>query len=171
MNIDLRSDFAAILEFVEQRVAAYDPAKYVGPGKPGPITQIDLGFQCDQAGWVCLVFDTRPDATSDGEWTGHIEENSFPRPHWQIISEDFEMIPMTIVKMDGSKLKLRPDGDYDQLSELLGELLKSVLFKARDTGLFVSLPRAAECHIAMEEFGGTHFGWPPFEQRGLDDLV
>lgn len=171
MKIDLRYDFTEILEFVAQRISGFDAATNVGPGKPGPISQIDFGFQCDQAGWVCLVFDTRPDATSDGERTGYIEENNFPRSHWKMFSEDYEYIPMSIVKMDGTTLNIRPDDDYDQLSELLGELLKSVLFKAREMGLFVSLPRAAECHIAMEEFGRTHFGWPPFELRALDDLV
>ena len=47
---------------------------------------ITLGFQCDQDGWICLVFDTRPNAEPDGEWNSYIKKpNVFNRPQFTAI--------------------------------------------------------------------------------------
>ena len=73
--------------------------------------------------------------------------------------------------MTNGEVRQLQKGSEDELSLILGDMLKSVLFKSRDTGLFASLPKAKQCHIGMEEFDGTHYGWPPYEDRGKIDLI
>src|SRR3984957_3065687 len=117
MNLDLRKDFADIYEYVKTRVASFGSAANIGPGGPGLIRMIDIGFQCDQAGWVSLIFDTRPDAEPDGEGTRYIAGNTniFPGEHWHFVSEELEHYPVAIVTVDGSHSQLAIDA-YDQLS-------------------------------------------------------
>ncbi len=83
MKIDLKADAKSVYEYVKQRVADYPVYINNGPGEDeDPILQITLGFQISQAGWVALVFDTRPNGSPDGEWQSYIEENCLEFPHW-----------------------------------------------------------------------------------------
>jgi hypothetical protein len=171
MKLDLRKDFKDIYSYLVRRVQTFDPSRNAGPGDgKSPVAQVEFGYQCDQAGWVALVFDTRPDATSDGEWNSYIEENLFERPHWQEAFESLETKAVDIVLPDGSKRKIAPDTGQEEYVTILGELLKSVLLKARDDRLLESLPKAKRCHLGVEEHDGQ-FGWPRYEDRGKEDLA
>jgi hypothetical protein len=164
MKLDLRKDFDDIYAHVVDRVRTFDLRKNAGPGKGKSVTMIDFGFQCDQDGWVCLVFDTRPDAEPDGEWNSYIEETLFPRPHWQ------QMGALDITLINGKNQKLVMPTQYQKYANILGDLLKSVFLKARADGVFKALPTAEECHMGVEEHDGA-YGWPQYEDRGKEDLV
>jgi hypothetical protein len=88
---------------------------------------------------VVLVFDTRPDAEPDGEWTSQIEGNELEMPHWLQASEASMEGPITLLLPDGSEMIFPP---HTELAIPLGEMLKAVLLKACADGVFASLPRA-----------------------------
>ena len=165
--LDLRADFAAISAHLAERVRAFDPATNDGPGEPGPVKMVEVGFDYAQSGWVAIVFDTRLDAGPDGEWNEHIEGNAFERPQWETAGEANMDGPITLVRPDGSEAEL-PAGA--ELAEPLGELLKAVLLKARADGVFAPLPKAPGCELGVEHQDGA-YGWPAYEDRGRENLA
>lgn len=166
-KLDLRKDFDQIYKHVVKRVKTFNPKKNAGPGDGPSVHMIDFGYQCDQDGWVVLIFDTRPDAGPDGEWNSFIDENLFARRHWHKARLALEDGPVEVLLPDGKK---RTITEYEAFATLLGELLKGVLLKARADGVFKSLPKAKKCHIGVEEQDGS-YGWPAYEDRGKNDLV
>jgi hypothetical protein len=168
-RLDLRKDFADIYAWVDRRVQTFNPDTNDGPGDAGPITRIDIGYGFEQSGWVALVFDTRPDAEPDGEWTMHIDGNDLERPHWVSARETNEDHPLEVMLPDGSNRELPPGAD-GELATFLGELLRGVLLKARADGLFAALPKAPQCELGVEEQEGG-YGWPVYEARGQDNLA
>ncbi len=116
MKLDLRKDFKEIYSYILDRVKNFDPAKNKGPGKANaPITQITVGFQCDQAGWIALVFDTRPKAEPDGQWNEYIKKrNVFECPRWQEAFEALDEESVEFTLHNGEKKTILPildDGD------------------------------------------------------------
>jgi hypothetical protein len=89
-----------------------------GPGGTNPIYMIYAGYEFHQAGWFALVFDRRPDAGHDGEWTRYLENNMLERPHW-----------VSAAVLSG-----------DKFSRSLGEMLMGVLKRAERDGVFSTLP-------------------------------
>jgi hypothetical protein len=171
MKLDLRKEFEEIYSYLVRRVQTFDPSKNNGPGdEKSPVAQIQFGYQCDQAGWVALIFDTRPDAEPDGEWNSYIEENIFERPHWQDAIESLETKAVDCVLLDGSKRKISSEVAEEEYVAIFGELLKAVLMKARQEGVFKALPKANRCHLGVEEHDGG-YAWPHYEDRGKDDLL
>lgn len=171
MTIDLQADAREIYSYLVDRVRKFDPATNAGPGDGGsPISQIDFGYQYDQAGWVSLIFDTRPDAEPDGSWNSFIEENMFERPKWQEALELLETQPVEIVLPDGSRRVLPPEFPEEEYCAIFGDLLKNILLKARDEGVFNSLPKAEHCQFGVEEHDGR-YGWPNYENRGQENMA
>ena len=167
MKLDLRRDFAEIYAHLVDRVRTFDPAKNDGPGKPGPVKMIQVGFEYAQSAWVVVVFDTRPDAAPDGEWNSHIMGNELERPDWLAAGEANMEGPITLVRLDGTEAKLRKN---TELAKPLGELVKAVLLKARADGVFAGLPKAKGCELAVEHQEGA-YGWPAYEARGQENLA
>ena len=165
--MDLRRDFADIYAYLADRVRAFDPASNDGPGDPGPVKMIEVGFEYSQSGWVAVVFDTRPDAEPDGEWNSHIEGNELERPDWLAAGEANMDGPITLVQLDGTDVEL-PEGS--ELAEPLGDLIKAVLLKARADGVFAALPKTAGCELGVEHHDGA-YGWPAYEDRGRENLA
>ncbi len=168
-RLDLRKDVAEILAYVSDRVRTFKPSKNDGPGKGKVVKQIDVGYSCDQSGWVALILDTRPDAEPDGEWNAHIEGNTLDRPDWLAAFESLEESPLVVVLPDGKERKLRKES-FDKLTEILGEMLKGVLLKAKADGLLAGLPKAPGCQFGVEEHNGG-YGWPIYEERGQENLA
>jgi hypothetical protein len=138
-----------------------------GPGEQGaPIQQIDLGYQFDQAGWIALVFDTRPDAEPDGQWQNYIEENMLELNHWcelfDTVADNEE--PMTITLCDGSTQLVEPGIEMEELAEYFGTMLRDALIEARKAGVLAKLPLADHCLMGVEEMEGN-YGWPECENR------
>jgi len=172
MTIDLRKERTEILEHIAQRVRDFPDYEHTGPGDgEDPITFIELGFQFDQAGWVALVFDTRPDASPDGEWNSWIGPNEFERARW---FEAFDELcesgtPLEIITLKGKKRRIK-ECDEETVAELFGDLLRDALISARDAGLFEALPLAKVCLMGVEEQSGA-YGWPAWEKRKKEGRV
>jgi ankyrin repeat protein len=166
-TLDLRKDFADIYSYLAERVRNFDPVTHDGPGGPGKVKMIVVGFEFAQGGWVAAVFDTRPDAEADGEWTSQIEDNMLERPHWREASEANAEQPPTLLLPDGSESVLPRSSE---LATPLGDLLKAVLLKACADGMFAPLPKAAGCELAVENFDG-YYTWPADEARGEENLA
>jgi len=170
-KLDLRKDFNEIYAHLVERVRTFDPSTNAGPGGGSfPVHMIDFGFQCEQDGWVVLIFDTRPDAQPDGEWNSFIDENLFERRHWQEALLALEDGSLDVLLPDGKPRKITGETEFADFVALFGDLLKDVLLKARADGVFKSLPKGTECHMGVEEQEGR-YGWPAYENRGNDDLA
>jgi hypothetical protein len=94
------------------------------------------GYEFDPSGWFALIFDRRPNACHDGEWTSYLEHNMLERPHW-----------VTEGALGGKKFAL-----------FLGKMLVDVLRRANSDGVFATLPRSGDFRLGLEEFNGS-FGW------------
>lgn len=167
MRIDLKADSKTVYEYVKQRVADYPVYVNNGPGEDDdPISQITLGFQVSQAGWVALVFDTRPNGAPDGQWQSYIEENWVEFPHWldavDALFDSGESIDLVLP--NGKKRKL---GEDDDLAEPVGQILKDILIQARKDKCFKDLPLAKKCSMGVEDHDGA-YGWPDYDQRYKD---
>ena len=167
MRLDLRRDFADLYAHVADRVRTFDPATNDGPGDQGSVKMVAVGFEYAQAGWVVVVFDTRPDAEPDGEWNSHIAGNALERPDWLAASEANSDGPITLVQLDGSEVELP---ECTELAEPLGEMIKAVLLKARADGIFAALLKAPGCELGVEHQEGA-YGWPAHPDRGHENLV
>ncbi len=170
MKIDLKADATTINKYVKQRVADYPVYVNNGPGEDDdPVSQITLGFQVSQAGWVAFVFDTRPDGSPDGEWQSYIEENWLEFPHWldavDALFDNGE--PIELVLPNGKKRKL---GEDDELAEPVGQMLKDILIQARKAKCFNELPIATKCSMGVEDHDGA-YGWPDYAKRYRDGRV
>jgi hypothetical protein len=166
-SLNLQKDFDTVYEYLAERVRDFDPAKHNGLGGPGDVRIVHLGFDFVHAGWVVVVFDTRPDAEPDGEWTSEIEGNELKMPHWRQATETNLEQPITLVLSDGSQTVLPAN---TELAVPLGDMLKSVLLTARARGMFAALPKAPGCELSVEHFDGA-YGWPDYEARGAESLA
>ncbi len=163
MQLDFQRDFAEIYAYLAERVRGFDPKTHDGLGGPGSVELFEVGFEYSQAGWVIAVFDTRPAAESDGEWTSELENESnlLPRPHWAEAGEWQEEEPITIIGHDGTTTVL-PTGS--ELAIPLGDLVKAVVIQARTDGMFAALAKSERCLFGIEHFSGE-YGWLLYEDR------
>ncbi|MCR9210681.1 MAG: hypothetical protein NXI28_20835 [bacterium] len=180
MKIDLRQFVAPIVRQIERRVRLYGAATNLGPGvSDATIQQIVMGFQFDQAAWVSLVFDTRPDADPvyDGEWQSYIERNTLDcdvdtwMDAYKEIVENQTQVAFTAV--DGEVVKLGPcENDDDvvgqSLAKLFGDVCREALAHAQAQFLFSSLPLAATVYLRVDEHE-CQYAWPDYDTRGAED--
>jgi hypothetical protein len=168
MKLDLQKDEQKIRRFIEKRVGNYSRSKNRGPGKAGdPIALITLGYYLEQTGYFALVFDTRPNADNDGEWTLHIEDdvNVLPFPKWCAAFEKLCDGGSVDVTLPGGKMRTLDDTDDNaSVAQLFGEMLRDTMFALRDAGTFDVLPLAPKAFFVIEEFDG-HWGWPEYKKR------
>lgn len=158
MRLDLKKDRQSLLKYVKQRVRDYPIYVNDGPGEDeDEVTQITCGFQCDQSGWVALVFDTRPKSECDGEWQHFIEENCLELPHWCDVCEAMweENSSVQLIDSKGRKETL---GEDHSLAGVLGEFLQDFLIQLRNDGVFKKLPLSERCSLTVEEHDGQ-YGW------------
>lgn len=158
MELNLKKDMRAVARHLKERAGEFPEYVNAGPGRDeDEVTQVTLGFEFDQAGWVALVFDTRPGAEVDGEWSGYIEENAFELPRWsEALYEHEGSVRVTLPS--GKVKKLSASRDEEACAKLLGEALRDVLVRASDKGVFKGLPLAAGCRFTVEHCAGA-WGW------------
>jgi hypothetical protein len=175
MILDLQKDAQKIREFFLERVKTFVPAKNDGPGKKGkPIQAVYAGYETSQAGWLALIFDTRPDASHDGEWTCHLEKagNMFEFPHWTESLRDVSEEPLDLVQHDGEKVKIHAaTKDAESPATVvtaIGKTIQAVLEESRASGVFDSLPLQDDCWLGIEEFDGG-FGWSSDEAEAVSE--
>lgn len=168
-TLDLQRDFADIYSYLAERVRGFDVETHEGLGGPGPVKLIEIGYEYSQAGWVIAVFDTRPDAEPDGEWTRELDNEStlLQRPHWVEAGEFNLEAPIAVIGLQGITTTLAAGSE---LAQTLGDLLKAVVIKARADGMFTALSKANGCELGIEHFSGE-YGWPEYEARGQENLA
>ena len=115
---------------------------------------IYAGFEFAQAGWFALVFDRRPDAGHDGEWSRFLDGNLLDRPEW---AESYERNAERPIWVRGERAgPIAPSGT--EFGPLVGHMLVGVLELAEREGLFDRLPCGDGFRLGVEEFNGS-FGW------------
>lgn len=169
LTLDLREERTAIQEYIESRVAGFDAESNYGPGEGDLISAMTLGYDFAQGAWVAMIFDTREVSDQDGEWTTFLHEGSLLfREKWpflcEALCEDQEVV---VTKLDGTTQTFSGPDDADNVSNLLGELMLSLIREARTKGLLGTLPTAEKCYLSVEDFNGG-WGWPEYEKRESD---
>jgi len=169
IHLDLRNDLEEIESYIVNRVRDFDPKLNHGPGESSAISQIVTSFECDQAGWVAMVFDTRPVPLPDGEWTLYLEDSPMlNRDHWIKAGTANFRGTITVVNIDGVQNTYSEENATFTVE--IGEMIKRVVLNVRDRGEFSRLPIAQGCQIFVEDFNGEYF-WPDCETPGLPNLV
>lgn len=166
-TLDLPRDFKEIYGYLADLVRNFKPSGTNVLGDDGPVRIVEIGFEYSQDGWIVVVFDTRPNVEPDGEWTALIGGNQLDRSHWLAIGEANMDGPVSVLQLNGTKAIL-PSGT--ELAEVLGELVKAVVLKARADGVFAGLPKAPGCALVIEHFGGAYV-WPEDEECGKGNLA
>lgn len=168
--IDMREEVPELMDYVRRRVGEH-VANAARLGLP-PVKMIEFGFELGQANWVALVFDTRPDAEPDGEWSSEIDDILLERPKWPIWhklrkNDRVQFVDLSGKTVDATEELEDPD---ETLCGIVGEALKHVLLTARDQGVFANLPKAERCELGVENLEG-YYGWPDYEDRGKENLM
>ncbi len=169
MKLDLRKDQKTVRKYIEKRIRDYPIYENLGPGNDeDPIRLITLGFYAEQGGYVNLVFDTRPKADVDGEWTLHVdnETNTCPFPKWlDCYTAVCESEDVTITRHDGVKVQITNNEISDEdLNLHFGEMLLATMLELRENSSFGKLPIAKNAFFVIEEFDGRYF-WPTYKTR------
>lgn len=161
MQIDLKKDLERVTKYIAKRCDDYSVYINAGPGKgEDAIRLITLGFEFEQAGWISLVFDTRPDAKFDGEWQGYISENEEPFDEWFKAFDDMieKDLALSLTQHNGKQCLLTAEAGLEDLAACIGVMCRDALLQARQEGLFKKLPLSDDCRLAVEEHEGN-YGW------------
>ena len=70
-TIDLCEDAKVFRRELESSV------KSIAAAKPASLSALEIGYSCDQSGWIFIHADERPTHERDGQWTTSIDEDSF----------------------------------------------------------------------------------------------
>ena len=167
-RLDLRDDYDAIQEHLASRVRDFEMGQCNGPGDTDLIHLIAVGYQCSQAGWVVVVFDARTNASMDGEWTRFIDGQTLERTRWVKADAANMRGPIALVDPEGRETIIAEESA--ELSEPIGEMIKSAVIHARSCGMFKDLPLAPGCTIWIEDFDGNYF-WPDSETTSQPNLL
>jgi hypothetical protein len=155
MIIDLRADLADFRDYVCRLIN-----EHVRRGDPR-LRMIHFGFTFDQDGWINAYFDTRPNASRDGEWTTHLRPDLLlARPHWYEASELGNLGDLILIDTEGKELREWPaNPTIQKLASFLGEFLRSSVSSFEAQGLFQRLLGQQKLNYCVEEFTGL-YGWP-----------
>lgn len=162
MKLDLRKDKKKIQSYVNKRVRDYPTHLNCGPGKDeDPIKMVVLAFEATQTGSLVLIFDTRPDADYDGEYTNFLEDNiTLEFPNWPLACDLLEEGETpTIIPADGREAEPGDDPCY-----WIGDMLTNVLWENKDNGNWSKLPLAKNAFMMVIEFDENYL-WPNYKSR------
>ena len=139
-----------------------------GPGEDAdPIALATFGYYFEQEGYFALVFDTRPTADSDGNWTLHLENagNRLSFPKWTAAFETLcDEGNVAVTLPNGKQRTLGESDDNESVARLFGEMIRDIAIELRDAGAFEKLPLTPKAFLIIEEFDGN-WGWPGYEKR------
>ncbi len=164
MTVDFRHDAIAIRSLLKDAVRDYSAKKLPA------VTRIDLVFSLGDSvsiPWVHLHFDTKPGSEPDGDpaYPGfaRLERESWLAAVQAVCNNQL----VAVTKLDGKVQEC----DDPELGQQVGAFLVSMLKEARDTGIFVGLPKAHRCELGVEDPTTGEFGWPNYTDRGEENLV
>jgi len=174
-TIDLRKDAKVFRRELESSVKSLTTAK------PASLSALEIGYSCDQSGWIFIHADERPTHERDGQWTTSIDEDRcIDCGHWiEAIESSFEGEAFTVIKIDGTQLVVpaldedaeeeSEDGD-DPFTVAIGEMILAVLLKAKSDGVFKPLKSYGDVQLDIEDFNGG-WGWPEYDGLGKTNLA
>lgn len=169
-EINLIEDAIKFREALESTVAEFDAET---------LSAIEVGFDCDEEGWIFIHGDRRPVHEADGDWTIEMDdENTLFMEHWvEARDARYEGESLSLKKMDGSSVELSPideaeeeHEEEDPLPAAIGEMIRTVLLQAKDDGVFKPLTEKAPLQLCVEDFSGT-WEWPEQEELGTSNLA
>ena len=169
-EINLLQDAQTFRAALEQKVAELHSET---------LSAIEVGYDCDEEGWIYIHADRRPVHEADGDWTVEMDEDQvLSMEHW-IDAQDarFEGEPVSLRKVDGSAVALSALDDdelerdeEDPMPAAIGEMIRSVLFQAKADGVFKPLTDKGPLQLAVEECNGA-WAWPEEEEQGTANLA
>lgn len=162
MKLDLRKDKQKIQSYVGKRIRDYPTYVNCGPGNDDdPIKMVVLAFEATQSGSIALIFDTRPDADYDGEYTKFLEDYIMLQfPKWPLACDLLEEgeTPI-IIPADGREAEADDDPCY-----WIGDMLTDVLLENKENGNWSKLPLAKNAFMMVIEFDENYL-WPNYRSR------
>lgn len=168
MALDLKKDIHTLRRHITQRIKDYPVYINEGPGRDeDPISQITIGFDYLQDGWIAVIFDTRPEPSCDGEWSKYLEANLIAVPAWTpFFNKQYESKQCQYTSAEGGKTTLQAQGDEARLAAIIGDTLKSKLSSWADKGVLDKLPLVDNCLLCVEHSEG-YYGWS--NQQACED--
>ncbi len=174
-TIDLRQDARDFRRELEAHV------KSIVASRPASLSALEIGYSCDQSGWIFIHADERPQHHRDGEWTTKITKDRYiDFGHWiEAIEASFEGEGFTVVKFDGTQFVVPAfdedanelDGDADDpFTVAVGEMILSVLMNAKSDGVFTPLKSHGDVQLDIEDFNGG-WAWPEVDDLGKTNLA
>jgi hypothetical protein len=73
-KLDLCKDSEEVFDYIKAQVRKFLHEAETVDGAADRVYQIDCGYEYSQRGWVMIYFDTRPEASPDGQWTRFIDK-------------------------------------------------------------------------------------------------
>ena len=171
-TVDLREDANTFRQELEAAIES------IVASKPSCLSAIEIGYSCDQSGWIFIHPDERPAHQRDGEWTTSIEDEKLIKyDHWiEAIEASFEGKAFTVIKYDGSKFEVAFDEDEpeqdseDPFVKAVGEMILEVLRAAKVDGVFSQLKPFGSVQLDIEDFNGG-WGWPEYDDLGKTNFA
>ena len=171
-TVDLREDAKIFRRELEAAIES------IVASKPSCLSAIEIGYSCDQSGWIFIHPDERPAHQRDGEWTTSIEDEKLIKYyHWiEAIEASFEGKAFTVIKYDGSKFEVAFDEDEpeedseDPFVKAVGEMILEVLRAAKVDGVFSQLKPFGSVQLDIEDFNGG-WGWPEYDDLGKTNFA
>lgn len=173
-TIDLREDAKVFRRELESNVQSIVAAK------PASLSALEIGYSCDQSGWIFIHADERPQHERDGQWTTKIDEDrSIDFGHWiDAIESGFEGEAFTVIKIDGTSFVVpafdedaeEQDDADDPFTVAIGEMILAVLLDAKSDGVFTPLKPYGDVQLDIEDFNGG-WGWPEYDDLGKTNLA
>jgi hypothetical protein len=173
VRLDLNEDAIRVRDLLRQRVDAYAARAARSPQVP-PVSAVIVGYAFDQAGWVSVHFDARPDYHSDGGWTLHLRKDWVECPHWHAAFSASAHETVMITLVPAGEREAGPTQSHDArcqiFSAAIGHALRDVVLTAKRDRIFDPLPKRSPCLLEVHEFDGR-WDWPWIEDPDGDDRL
>jgi hypothetical protein len=174
-TIDLSEDAKAFRRGLESKVIS------IAAAKPSSLSALEIGYSCDQFGWIFINADERPQHERDGEWTIKIDEDlCIDFGHWiEAIESTFEGKAFTVIKIDGTQFVVPASDEVvegqsedadDPFTVAIGEMILAVLMNAKLDGVFTPLKIFGDVQLDIEDFNGG-WAWPEYDDLGKTNLA
>ncbi len=173
-TIDLRSDAKTFRRELDRAVAS------LATESPGSISAIEVGYDCDQGGWIFIHADRRAEHQRDGQWTAELDEKPLIKfPKWIEAQEaNFEGEEIKVTELNGETFVVpgfdedadQDEEEIDPLVAAIGEMIHDVLMTAKSEGAFAPLAGLGPIQLDIEDFNGG-WAWPEHDDLGEVNLV
>ena len=161
MKLNLERNLKQLEDLILEKIRSYDEYENIGPGDDEhPIQLITVGYYIEQSGYAVVVFDTRPNAECDGEWTSyHEDDNMLEVPEWEDAFNHLCDEGTVSVSIPGGKKTLDSNDDNESVAKFFGEQIRDTVLAMKNRNAFDSLPLGDNARVVVEDFNGL-WAWP-----------